>query len=250
MAMETSILYNRIEDAHRDLREAQEQIIQGEKLAAIGEMSASIAHELKNPLVSIGGFARRLSKRLTPGTDERFYAETIARETLRMEKMLQDILSFSRKSSINYHDCDLNELVEDALVIVAGAIDGVGISVKKAIRLEEGHFRGDCQQLKQVLINLLLNAVEAMKRGGELSVSTKGLIHQGKQAVSVVIGDTGGGIPLEALSNIFNPFFTTKEEGTGLGLPIAHRIVTNHGGKIEVNNRVGVGAEFTVVLPR
>jgi two-component system, NtrC family, sensor histidine kinase HydH len=249
MAVENSMLYNRIEDANRSLREAQERLIQGERLATIGEMAAGIAHELKNPLVSIGGFARRLENRLPTGSTERKYAETVVREVQRLEKMLTDILAFSKKTTICYTHCNIIDIIEDSLTIVAPTLEEGRIKVIRSFPRSMLSLLGDCQQLKQVFLNLFFNAQEAMKNGGMLEITVSATRLSNGKAVSVKVADTGGGIPLEVLHNVFNPFYTTKETGTGLGLPIANRIVTNHGGKIRVNNRPGTGVEFNVILP-
>ncbi len=249
MAIENSMLYNRIEDANRSLREAQERLIQGERLATIGEMAAGIAHELKNPLVSIGGFARRLKNKLSSDSTEREYADTIVQEVRRLEKMLTDILSFSKRTTICYSQCNINDIVEDALAIVAPTFEESRITVTKNFLSGAYTFLGDCQQLKQVFLNLFWNSQEAMKNGGHLEITISPTRYNGGNAVSVKVSDSGGGIQAEVLHNIFNPFYTTKETGTGLGLPISSRIVTNHGGKILVNNQIGVGAEFNVILP-
>ncbi|HTP65958.1 MAG TPA: ATP-binding protein [Geobacteraceae bacterium] len=249
MAVENSMLYNRIEDTNRTLREAQERLIQGERLTTIGEMAAGIAHELKNPLVSIGGFARRLKNKLPPGSTERDYAETIVQEVLRLEKMLMEILSYSKKTTLCYSQCNVNEIVEDALAITAPTMEDSRITVIRRYRDSTYSLTGDCQQLKQVFLNLFWNAQESMKNGGQLEITVSPTRYNGRKAVSVKVSDTGGGIKTEVLHNIFKPFYTTKETGTGLGLPISSRIVTNHGGKIRVNNHLGVGAEFNVILP-
>jgi len=249
MAIENSMLYNRIEDAHRSLQEAQERLIQGERLATIGEMAAGIAHELKNPLVSIGGFARRLGKKLPSGSTEWEYAETIVREVKRLEKLLMEILAFSKKSAISYDHCDIKDIIEDALTIVAPTLEESRIKIIKHYPRKKVAFPGDSEQLKQVFLNLFLNAQEAMKSGGKLEITVSETRIDGIKAASVMVADTGGGIQPEVLHNIFNPFYTTKETGTGLGLPIANRIVTNHGGKIRVNNHTGTGVEFTVTIP-
>lgn len=249
MAIENSMLYNRLKDANRELCDAQERLIQGERLAAIGEMAASIAHELKTPLVSIGGFARRLAKKLTPGSDEDTCAETIIREVTRLELMLSDILSYSRKTTICFTTCNISEIVEDSLNLVTNSLEESNIRVKREIAWDIPDFLGDRQQLKQVFLNLFFNAQEAMRNGGDLHVSVYPCEFNRSRGVSVKISDSGGGIPVEILNNIFNPFFTTKATGTGLGLPIVHRIVTNHLGKIEVYNRKGEGADFIVTLP-
>ena len=248
-AIDNSMLHIRIEDAHRDFREIQQRLIQGEKLAAIGEMAASIAHELKGPLVSIGGFAKRLERKFIPGSAERKYAETIVHEVSRLEKMLTDTLFFSKKATICYASCNINNIVEESLAILSTSLEEKKIRVKMRLCPKIASFLGDSQQLKQVFINLFSNAGEAMKDGGTLSITVASTKLDGDNALSVTVSDTGGGIPVEILHDIFNPFFTTKECGTGLGLPISHRIVTNHGGRILVHNRPGIGAQFKVILP-
>jgi len=248
-AIDNSMLHIRIEDAHRDFREIQQRLIQGEKLAAIGEMAASIAHELKGPLVSIGGFAKRLERKFVPGSSERKYAETIVHEVSRLEKMLTDTLFFSKKATICYASCNINSIVEESLAILSSSLEEKKIRVKMRLCPKIASFWGDSQQLKQVFINLFSNAGEAMKDGGTLSITVASTKLDGDNALSVTVSDTGGGIPVEILHDIFNPFFTTKECGTGLGLPITHRIVTNHGGRILVHNRPGLGAQFKVILP-
>ena len=249
MAIENSILYNRIEDANRSLREAQERLIQGERLATIGEMAAGIAHEVKGPLVSIGGFARRLERKLSEQSAEWEYADTIVREVLRLEKLLTDILSFTKKTTICYSCCYITDIVEDALAVVALAFQESHIRIVRQFPRRPLALMADGKQLEQVFLNILFNAQEVMKGGGELVITVGSARIAGKRGVAVKIADTGGGIPLKVLNNIFNPFYTTKETGTGLGLPISNRIVTNHGGKIQIENRPGEGATFSVLLP-
>ncbi len=163
--------------------------------------------------------------------------------------MLTYILSFSKRTTICYSQCNINDIVEDALAIVAPTFEDSRISVTKNLLSGPYTFLGDCQQLKQVFLNLFWNAQEAMRSGGHLDITISPARYNGRNAVSVKVSDTGGGIQAEVLHNIFNPFYTTKETGTGLGLPISSRIVTNHGGKIQVKNQIGVGAEFNVILP-
>jgi len=250
MAIENSILYNKVEDANRQLCEAQESLLQKERLAAIGEMAAGIAHELKGPLVSIGGFAARLTRKLDHGSNEWAHADLIVREVLRLESILSEILLFSKKASICYTRCDLSEIVKDSLAVVSPPLEEKQIKVTTRFARQKLQLLGDGQQLKQVFINIILNALDAMGTGGKLGVQVQPDDLDGKEAICVRISDTGGGIPVEALSSIFTPFYTTKENGTGLGLPIANRIITNHGGKIQIVNKPGHGVEFKVILPR
>jgi signal transduction histidine kinase len=249
MAVENSMLYNRIEDAHANLRDARERLLHGERLAAIGEMAANLAHELKNPLISIGGFAGRLLKALPEKTREHLYAGTIVVEVSRLEKMLAEILAFSRKPTICFNECRINEIIQDCLASCATTFEDNNIKLSYTNSATSCSVSGDAQQLKQVFLNLFLNACDAMKEGGELTVTlTLGQTAIGKKTVFASIGDTGGGIPKEILAQIFNPFFTTKHHGTGLGLAIVNRIIVNHSGSVEVNNSAR-GATFIVALP-
>jgi two-component system, NtrC family, sensor histidine kinase HydH len=249
MAIEKSILYNRLEDANRSLREARERLVQGERLATIGEMAAGIAHEVKGPLVSIGGFARRLKRKLSAGSVEYGHTETIVKEVERLEQLLTDILTFTKKTTICYATCAIRDIIVESLEIVAPTLEEHGIKVIAKYPAKTINLLGDERQLKQVFLNIFNNAQEAMGYRGELRITVSSTRLEGADAVSVKISDTGGGIPLTLLHSIFNSFFSTKVAGTGLGLPIANRIVANHGGKIQVNSKVGTGAEFNVIIP-
>lgn len=249
MATENSILYNRLEETNRSLHETQERLLQGEKLAAIGQMAAGIAHELKNPLVSVGGFAGRLKKRLPTDTEEWQYADLITREVQHLETMLTDILFFSKRTTICYARCSMNQIIDDALSVVAIPLEEKGIRVEKRLTGRLPSVLGDYQQLRHVFINLFSNANDVMEPGGVLEVESFSSQLDGNRTVSVKVADTGAGILVEHIHTLFSPFFTTKEKGTGLGLAIAHKIITTHGGRIEAINRPTGGAEFTVTVP-
>lgn len=246
-AMENSMLLNRLEAAHQDLRETQERLIQGEKMAVLGEMAASVAHELRNPLVAIGGFAKRLN-RLAAGAREQEYAGIIAREVQRMEEMLSNILDFSKKQMLCFAGCHIPRVIEEALALELDALLRGSVRLVTEIAESLPVIQGDEQKLRQVMINLIANARQAMPAGGVLTVRAYRTILRGDEAVTVEVEDTGGGISADILRNIFNPFFTTKEGGTGLGLSISHRIVEQHRGQIEVKNRAK-GAVFILRLP-
>ncbi|MFA7402363.1 MAG: ATP-binding protein [Pelobacteraceae bacterium] len=247
MAIENSMLYNRIEDAHSNLRDARERLLHGERMAAIGEMAANLAHELKNPLITIGGFAGRLLKSLPAETPERRYADTIVSEVSRLEKMLAEILAFSRKPTICFSACNLEEIIQDCLASCSTAFEDHNIKVSFTSEVPHLIVSGDAHQLKQVFLNLILNSCDAMSEGGQLTLTLKKTT-QGKESVVATVEDTGGGIPKDMLPQIFNPFFTTKHHGTGLGLAIVNRIILNHFGSIEVHN-TGQGVAFTITLP-
>ena len=247
-AMENSMLLNRLETSHRDLRETQERLIQGEKMAALGETAASVTHELRNPLVSIGGFARRLARCLPEDSPLREYSEIIVREVRRMEEMLTNILGFSKKQMLCIADCDLIKVIEEVLVLEEDSLREAKVQLVREFSEDISAIQGDEQKLRQVMVNLIDNAWQAMRDGGVLIVRVYRASLRGDRAVAVEIEDTGGGIPANILRNIFNPFFTTRKQGTGLGLPIVHRIIEHHQGEIEVQNTER-GARFVLRLP-
>jgi signal transduction histidine kinase len=247
-ALENARLLHRLEEAHRELREVQEQLIQGEKLAVLGEMSAQLAHELRNPLVSIGGFAQRLFK-LEIGNDRAAeYAAIIAREVRRLEEMLSNILTFTKQQPLCWEECDLNALLAEALELEEAVRQEAGIDLVLEVVAPLPQLLADPRQLRQVLLNLLANARQVMPKGGIISVRAEPCLLRGEKGVSIEIEDTGGGIPANVMRNIFNPFFSTRPKGTGIGLSLSHRIVTQHQGEIEVVNGPA-GARFIVRLP-
>jgi signal transduction histidine kinase len=232
-----------------ELKKAQETLLEREKLAALGEMAASVAHEIKNPLVSIGGYARRLHKKFDNGLHEKRYTDAIIKEVGRLEGILNDILYFSKATKVVLEKFDLNRIIEETLTGMEDELRSQGIEVEKSLDGNLPEISCDYQEIKQVFINLITNAKDAMGSGGKLTVKTSSFSQEDRDYIGTEIRDTGGGIPSEILHNIFNPFFTTKGWGTGLGLAICHRIVDGHGGVIEVNNDPRRGVTFTVKLP-
>jgi hypothetical protein len=212
-------------------------------------MAASLAHEIKNPLVSIGGFARRLQALLPENSREQQYGAIIIKEINRLERIVNDILGFARAPAAALDQCRLNDLAEEVVELFARDAWNQGIGLH--LELEPGlpTVEGDPYQLRQVLINLTANAIQASHStaGGQVTISTAS--DAGAATVTLAVDDNAGGIPAEIMHNIFNPFFTTKDEGTGLGLPICHKIIMNHQGTIQVSNRPGGGARFEVTLP-
>ncbi|MDD2365527.1 MAG: ATP-binding protein [Desulfuromonadaceae bacterium] len=247
MAIENSILYNRIQDANLSLKDARERLLHGERLAAIGEMAANVAHELKNPLITIGGFAGRLLKMTPDGTQEHNYAGTIVSEVGRLEKMLAEILAFSSKPSSCFTLCNLEEIIKDCFSNCATTFEDHNIKTSLTVDLPSIAVLGDAHQLKQVFLNLILNSCDAMPEGGDLNITVE-KNDTDKRTVIITVLDSGGGIPKDMLPQIFNPFFTTKTHGTGLGLAIVNRIVINHFGSIDAKNG-DKGTIFTITLP-
>lgn len=249
MAIENSRLYANLQEMNTQLLQTQSRLIQSEKLAALGELVVSISHEIKNPLVSIGGFARRLERNFQENSPEKKYARIILKEVGRLENILNSTLAYSREVSFPFQSCELNRLIEEALALLEEEISERNIILHRDFSSHIPPLLCDPPQLKQVFLNLLVNSIQAIGHDGELTVKTCLKEEKKRRLAQVEVRDTGGGIPPEILENIFNPFFTTKQEGTGLGLAIAHKIISQHKGKIEVINQPGIGATFLVQLP-
>lgn len=246
-ALENALLVRQLENAYQDLREAQDRLLHGERLALLGEMAATVAHELKSPLVSIGGFAHRLA-RGAQSPEQREYSSIIVREIERMEGLLAGVLTFSKKHLLCFGLCDLNQLIEKAVQLEEPSCSKNGIVINRHLAPDLPPIHGDADKLTQVLLNFLSNARQAMPAGGILTIRSRSGLFIGKKCVTIEVEDSGGGIPPHLLSQVFNPFFSTKEEGTGLGLAISAKIVEQHRGEIEVFNR-GQGAVFIVHFP-
>lgn len=249
LAIENALLYRNLEEVHQELKETQNLLIHREKMAAIGELCNSVAHEIKNPLVAIGGFARRLYREIPDGTPEKRYTQTIMIEVARLERILDDLFRYTRDESMAGQDCDLRDILEETLSMVSEKFDDRKVVVVKEFAQDLPKVHGDYQQLKQAFFNMIHNAYQAMDGEGRLSVRIRPLSKNGSSFVRVELEDTGKGIDPENLHNIFNPFYSTKESGLGLGLPIVHKIVLSHRGQIEVDNHPGEGVNFIITFP-
>jgi signal transduction histidine kinase len=243
-------LNRELQEKQRRLAEAQEQLIRSERLATVGELAAGLAHDLRNPLAGISGALHVLAGQL-PDTDPRqaLLAE-VQSQVARMNKTLTDLLWHARPPTPQHLPLNVNEVVEQTLWFLPKA-SGSGIEVIKCLDPGLPRLRLDPNLLHQALLNILVNARQAMPNGGQLTVGTRlrqKLIGEG-EIVEVSISDTGLGISEEHLSRIFQPFFTTKTQGTGLGLAIAARIIEQHAGRIAVESEVGRGTTFRIVLP-
>ncbi|HEY3347498.1 MAG TPA: GAF domain-containing protein [Nitrospirota bacterium] len=248
LAMESAMAYSNLEHANRELKETQDRLILSEKLAALGEMAASIAHEIKNPLTVIGGFATRLAKTEGEGDTGR-YAKIIRDEAKRLEKILGEVLDFSREMRPNIQPVNINDVLENTLAMYEEDFREKSLKVRKNLFPEPLVVMADQQQLKQALINVLSNSEQAMENSGGKEIYFRTWVDRDAGRAVIEVTDTGGGIPPEVMQNIFNPFFTTKVKGTGLGLAITNKIAKSHGGDVEVVNREGSGVTFRIKLP-
>jgi two-component system sensor histidine kinase HydH len=249
LAIENAILYRNLEEVHQELRETQTYLVHLEKMVALGEMSTAIAHEIKNPLTSIGGFARRLDRTIREESQEKKYTQTIIKEVGRLEKILNDLLNYTREESSGFKELDLREILDESLSMVPEGIRSAGIQLIKEYEEEIPKIMGDSHQLKQTFFNLINNACQAIKEKGTLFLRVHPYSKNGSPRIRVEVEDTGKGIDPENLHNIFNPFYSTKESSLGLGLPIVYKIITFHRGQIEVDNHPGRGVNFIITLP-
>lgn len=245
MAIKTQNYLLNLVSANAQMMSMQAKLIHAEKLLALGEMAATLVHSIKNPLMSIGGFAKRLSQKFSQDSPLKYYVDMIMKESKRVEKVFDGILHFSTQKLFETSDEDVNCIVNDSLAFFENEFTRNKIHTVKDIKTGLPHVNVNKEQLSMALSNILTNAVQAMKEGGTLTLKT----YYAAPWITLEISDTGGGIEPDIVGNIFNPFFTTKPDGTGLGLAIAHSIITNHKGKIEVINNMGKGVTFTIKLP-
>lgn len=249
LAIENAMIYSNLEETNKSLREAQERLIQQERMAALGAMATSMAHEIRNPLVSIGGFARRLNDKLTNDEQAKKYSYIIYQEVSRLERILQEILAFAKEASPAFISTDINKVIEDVLFLFKESLAAKNIKVVAELADGLPLTTVDPQQLKQVFINLFANAEQAMEENGGTLYITTTLSEELPPEILIEISNTGPPIPQEIMVNIFNPFFTTKSSGTGLGLAIVHRIIDSHKGNIRVKNNPESGVTFMIGLP-
>jgi signal transduction histidine kinase len=251
LAMENASLYESLQGALDTIRTTQDRLVQSEKLMALGEMAARIAHEIKNPLTAIGGFARRIASPPAGGGAHSLerYAQIILKEVERMERIINETLYFSREMAPAFRNVNLNVEIREVLWMFREEFEEARISSVVDLSSDLPSISADPDQIRQVVWNLISNAIQAMGRSGVLTVVTHIADPAEGTGVVLEVSDTGGGIPHDVVHNIFNPFFTTKAKGTGLGLPIVHAIVEKHGGTIHLDNREGVGVAFSIFLP-
>lgn len=224
-----------------ELKYIRERLQSAERMAALGEVAAKVAHEIRNPLVSIGGFAQRLERKLEGNLKE--YASIIYNEVKRLEDILKDILGFVREIRLSKIEVNVNDLVGNVLSLVEGEIHERGLTLEKYLG-DVPPVRLDYDRMKEAILNILNNAIQAVLVQGKIIVKT----YRSNSFAVIEVSDTGTGISEKDLPFIFDPFYTTKTSGTGLGLAITRRIVEEHNGRIEVKSRIGEGTTFKIFL--
>ncbi|HBA60280.1 MAG TPA: hypothetical protein DCZ92_05600 [Elusimicrobia bacterium] len=234
-----------IDKAHSEVLKTQKQLLQSEKMAAIGQLAAGLAHEIYNPLNVISGFTEVLLKQSERPEAEKKHLAEIYRETGRCQDLIAELLRFAKPKKSGRALSDLGVILTETVSLIQAQAKTQKVSVVLEIPKDLPAVLADKDQLKQVFLNLLLNACQAMPSGGELSAKA----YQTDGVVAVDIKDTGVGIKPQDIQNIFNPFFTTKAEGTGLGLALSFAVMESHGGTLNVKSEEGKGATFTLTLP-
>jgi len=249
----TAVLMDRIDEEReiiRRLRESREQLIHAEKLTSLGQLAASIAHEINNPLAGVLTYTKLLEKKLAGDTFRKEealdYLSKMESEVSRCSRIIRNLLDFSRQTEPRFRLVDINQVLEQVLAMVGHQAQMQKVEVVKEFSSSVPEVMADFDQLQQVFTNLTLNAIQAMSGGGKLTLRTS--VANGQ--VRVDIHDTGCGISKENLSKLFTPFFTTKEKGkgVGLGLAVVRRIIERHKGEIKVQSEVGKGTTFSLYL--
>jgi signal transduction histidine kinase len=245
-----SKLYDRLQGkfllTQSELKKTQEQLLRSERLAALGQFSMGVAHEVRNPVMSIGGFARRLKKRLERDDTAVAYADIILKETGRLEKMVEDIERYTSMPEPVTQPVKLSALFQTVLNIWEEEHREGKARIKLQTLPENPTIFLDEEQMANSLIKLMHNSASAMPNGGTITISN---CWEGNCLV-ISVKDNGAGIDPEVLPRIFDPFFTTKTQGSGLGLTTVNRIVSNHGGQVKVSTDLGAGTEVKLCIPR
>ena len=238
-------LANRVEEVVRRLQQRERDVRQAERLAAVGQFAAGVAHEIRNPLSSVQLLVQMARRDPVAGKLTEDDLALIDDELARIEQSLRTLLDYARPPTLERVPCDLAAVVDGALALIRGRAALQQVEVRAGAPPDALVFNADSAQLRQVFVNLLLNALDAMPTGGTLSITTR----RDESAAVVEVTDTGAGIPADILPRLFEPFATGKETGVGLGLVVSRRIVEDHGGTLRGHNQPGGGAAFLVRLP-
>ena len=230
------------------VKELERQSYRAEKLAAIGELSAAIAHEIRNPLAAISGSIQLLKNNVKLGGTDKRLMDIVIRETEQLNRWITDFLDYSRPPPMDRKALDITRLIDDTLTVARQDEKMNGITVERQ-GTDPVWVLGDEARLRQVLWNLLMNAAQAMPGDGILAVAVESVDNGSRPLVEIKVSDTGCGIPPDEQDRVFQPFFTTKERGTGLGLAVVHQIVSHHDGRIDLESEVDKGTTFRLLLP-
>jgi two-component system sensor histidine kinase HydH len=230
-----------------EVRRLQQEVERSKRLASLGSLAAGVAHEIRNPLSSVKGFATYFRDKLKDSPKDRDTATTMIQEVERLDRVIGQLLEFARPSTLKIKPVRINDLIQHSLKLIEGDARSKGIEVKVDIPLDLPEVPMDGDRIKQVLLNLYLNGLQAMDGGGVLEVKVSR--DDGRKLTTIKVSDNGRGIETADQERIFDPYFTTKSDGTGLGLAIVHKILDAHGGSIKVRSQTGAGTSVTITLP-
>jgi two-component system, NtrC family, sensor histidine kinase HydH len=236
---------SQLAEAYKKLNDAFDQLRHADRLALLGQLSAGIAHEIRNPLASIQGAVDILGQGMSAEDPKLEFAHIARKEVARLERLTTEILQFSKPAPPQKLNADPREIVQAACRLVADQAHRQGIDIILHFDESDTAILVDPEQIKQVLINIFINAIQAQTKGGRIAITAKA---EGGEWIAIV-QDSGPGISSEQLEHIFDPFFTTKREGTGLGLSISYQLVINNGGRIRASSKPGEGARFEISFP-
>jgi signal transduction histidine kinase len=232
---------------YEDALEAQKKLYQADKLATVGALAAGLAHEIKNPIAAIKGFAQVIDRAVVEHDAEAIkdFKDVVPRQLDRINEIVEKLLTLSKPPKLEKKKIDINELLEEIIKLVEKQALKQRVEMVKSFD-DLPQTLADPEQLTQAFLNLILNAIQSMPEGGQIEIRTR---FMGTDRIVVEFIDNGMGIPKEKLSRIFDPFYTTKETGSGLGLSITQKIIIDHQGKIDVQSEVGKGTKFSLTLP-
>lgn len=222
------------------------QMINSERLASLGELAAAVAHEINNPMQTISAYSHLLLEDMQHDSKKKEWLQMMIGEASRVKKIVQSLLEFARRKEPEFEEVNVNQVVESVMTLLENQARTHKVRIKQSLENGLPLITGDASQLQQVFINVAINAIEAMKDGGTLSVNT---CTPDRQSVEISFADTGPGVSIENIPRIFEPFFSTKEKGTGLGLSVSHGILSSHGGDISAESKLGEGTTIIIVLP-
>ena len=251
----SSQLENRVKEKSKELEKTQSQLIRAEKMAAMGELSAMVAHEINNPLSGILSYAKVSSRYLGQENIDSGILESvkqnllfISTETKRCGDIVKNLLLFSRRTSGEFHEEHLNKIIDNSVQVIDHSLKMKELTLVKELDQENDLIQCDAGGIQQILVALVVNSIEATSRGGKITIKTD--CRTEKDRIRIMVMDDGKGIPEDVLPHIFEPFISTKVKSTGLGLSVVYGIVQQHAGVIDVESKVDQGTTFTIVLPR